>query len=194
MVTATGAAALQMITPNQMRAQTTALYYFVINILGLLGPTAVGLVTDFGFGDDDALRWSLAIVCAGASVLGPGISHGPPAALPGESAGGEAWSGWSQCPADRSAARPQADPNARRTASSAAPRASHSARAAVSWLAARTWLCALRLGKRLRIPAEVALPERIGAEARGQFHVDGQRAGHDGARLRRRDPARAPAA
>ena len=69
-VTATGAAALQMIAPNQMRAQTTALYYFVINILGLLGPTAVGLVTDFGFGDDGALRYSLAIVCAGASVMG----------------------------------------------------------------------------------------------------------------------------
>jgi MFS family permease len=70
MVTATGAAALQIITPNQMRAQTTALYYFVINILGLLGPTVVGLVTDYGFGDDGALRWSLSIVCAGASVLG----------------------------------------------------------------------------------------------------------------------------
>jgi MFS family permease len=70
MVTATGAAALQMITPNQMRAQTTALYYFVINILGLLGPTVVGLVTDRGFGDDGALRWSLSIVCAVASVLG----------------------------------------------------------------------------------------------------------------------------
>jgi MFS family permease len=70
MVTATGAAALQMITPNQMRAQTTALYYFVINILGLFGPTVVGLVTDYGFGDDGALRWSLSIVCAGASVLG----------------------------------------------------------------------------------------------------------------------------
>jgi len=69
-VTATGAAALQMIAPNQMRAQTTALYYFVINILGLLGPTAVGLVTDFGFGDDAALRWSLSIVCGGASVMG----------------------------------------------------------------------------------------------------------------------------
>jgi hypothetical protein len=53
-----------------MRAQTTAAYYFVINILGLLGPTAVGLVTDFGFGNDGALRWSLAIVCAAASALG----------------------------------------------------------------------------------------------------------------------------
>jgi MFS family permease len=70
MVTATGAAALQMITPNQLRAQTTALYYFVINIFGLLGPTAVASVTDFGFGDDNALRWSLAIVCAISSVIG----------------------------------------------------------------------------------------------------------------------------
>ncbi len=70
MVTATGAAGLQMITPNQLRAQTTALYYFVINIFGLLGPTAVASVTDFGFGDDNALRWSLAIVCSIASVIG----------------------------------------------------------------------------------------------------------------------------
>ncbi|MEO8444496.1 MAG: MFS transporter [Gammaproteobacteria bacterium] len=70
MVTATGAAALQMITPNQMRAQTTAVYYFVINIFGLLGPTAVASVTDFGFGDDNALRWSLAIVSAISSVIG----------------------------------------------------------------------------------------------------------------------------
>ncbi|MEO8224294.1 MAG: MFS transporter [Gammaproteobacteria bacterium] len=70
MVTATGAAALQMITPNQMRAQTTAVYYFVINIFGLLGPTAVASVTDFGFGDDNSLRWSLAIVSALSSVIG----------------------------------------------------------------------------------------------------------------------------
>ena len=69
-VTATGAAALQMIAPNQLRAQTTALYYFVIGVLGLLGPTAVGMVTDYGFGNDGALRWSLSIVCGGASVLG----------------------------------------------------------------------------------------------------------------------------
>jgi hypothetical protein len=53
-----------------MRAQATALYYFVINILGLLGPTVVALVTDYGFADDGALRWSLSIVGVGASVLG----------------------------------------------------------------------------------------------------------------------------
>ncbi|MBN8281045.1 MAG: MFS transporter [Gammaproteobacteria bacterium] len=70
MVTATGAAALQIITPNQMRAQATAVYYFVINIFGLLGPTAVAAVTDYVFAEDTALRWSLAIVCGIASVIG----------------------------------------------------------------------------------------------------------------------------
>ena len=73
-VTATGAAALMMYTPNQLRAQVTALYYFVINVLGLtLGPTAVALVTDYGFGDDLALRYSLAIVCASAGVFAVGF-------------------------------------------------------------------------------------------------------------------------
>jgi MFS family permease len=73
-VTATGAAALMMYTPNQLRAQVTALYYFVINVLGLtLGPTAVALVTDYGFGDDAALRYSLALVCAGAGAFAVGF-------------------------------------------------------------------------------------------------------------------------
>ncbi|MEO7386747.1 MAG: MFS transporter [Gammaproteobacteria bacterium] len=70
LVTATGVAALQMITPNQMRAQTTALYYFVISIFGLLGPTAVAVVTDYVFADDNALRWSLAIVSGVSSIVG----------------------------------------------------------------------------------------------------------------------------
>lgn len=73
-VTAAGAAALMMYTPNQLRAQVTALYYFVINVLGLtLGPTAVALVTDYGFGDDAALRYSLAIVCASAGAFAVGF-------------------------------------------------------------------------------------------------------------------------
>jgi MFS family permease len=73
-VTATGAAGLMMYTPNQLRAQVTALYYFVINVLGLtLGPTAVALVTDYGFRDDAALRYSLAVVCAGAGAFALGF-------------------------------------------------------------------------------------------------------------------------
>jgi MFS family permease len=73
-VTACGSAALMMITPNEFRAQVSALYYFVINLLGLtLGPSAVAMVTDFGFGYDGALRWSLAIVCAAAGVFALGF-------------------------------------------------------------------------------------------------------------------------
>ncbi len=73
-ITATGSAALMMITPNQMRGQITALYYFVINALGLtLGPTAVALVTDYGFGEAGALRFSIAVVGAAAGVVALGF-------------------------------------------------------------------------------------------------------------------------
>jgi hypothetical protein len=53
-----------------MRAQISAMYLFVANLIGLtLGPTAVALSTDFVFGRDDALRFSLALVSAIAAVL-----------------------------------------------------------------------------------------------------------------------------
>jgi len=71
--TATSSAALMMIVPNQMRAQTTAIYYFVINMLGLtLGPLLIAVVTDSIFADESALRYSISIVSgvAGALALG----------------------------------------------------------------------------------------------------------------------------
>ena len=72
--TATAAAALMMIVPNQLRAQTTAIYYFVINVLGLtIGSSAIALVTDFVFEDDKALRYSITIVAVGAGVLALGF-------------------------------------------------------------------------------------------------------------------------
>ena len=56
-------AAIQEIMPNSMRGQASAIYLFVITLIGLgVGPTAVALVTDYGFGDDQALRYSLLIV------------------------------------------------------------------------------------------------------------------------------------
>jgi MFS family permease len=56
-------AAIQEIMPNSMRGQASAIYLFVITLIGLgIGPTAVALVTDYGFGDDMALRYSLLIV------------------------------------------------------------------------------------------------------------------------------------
>jgi MFS family permease len=62
-------ACLVAITPNQMRGQATALYVFIVNILGLgLGPSVVAGFTDFVFGSDLALGKSLA---ATAAILGP---------------------------------------------------------------------------------------------------------------------------
>ncbi|MEQ8803907.1 MAG: MFS transporter [Haliea sp.] len=58
-----GVAAVQFITPNRMRAQVSALMLFITNLLGLaFGPTAVAMLTDFAFGDDLALRYSLALL------------------------------------------------------------------------------------------------------------------------------------
>jgi MFS family permease len=63
-------ASIQEIVPNEMRAQISAMYLFVANLIGLtLGPTSVALFTDFLFGRDDALRFSLALVSAIAAVL-----------------------------------------------------------------------------------------------------------------------------
>jgi MFS family permease len=62
-------AAVQMITPNQMRGQIRAAYQFVFNVVGFgAGPFMVALFTDYVFGYDDALRYSLAAV---AAIIGP---------------------------------------------------------------------------------------------------------------------------
>ena len=63
-------AAIQEIMPNSMRGQASAIYLFVITLIGLgIGPTAVALVTDYVFADDQALRYSLLIVTT-LAVLG----------------------------------------------------------------------------------------------------------------------------
>jgi MFS family permease len=63
------AAALQEVTPNRLRAQTSALYYFAINLVGLgLGPLHVALLTDGVFADEAHVGESLAL---SAAVLGP---------------------------------------------------------------------------------------------------------------------------
>lgn len=65
-----GPAAIQEIMPNSMRGQASAIYLFVITLIGLgVGPTAVALVTDFVFADDMALRYSLLIV-TGIALIG----------------------------------------------------------------------------------------------------------------------------
>lgn len=65
-----GPAALNFITPNQLRGQVIALYLFAVNLIGLgAGPTIVAVITDFGFGDPGAVRYSLAIFAVVISAL-----------------------------------------------------------------------------------------------------------------------------
>ncbi|MDX3899141.1 MAG: MFS transporter [Sphingobium sp.] len=64
--------AIQLITPNRMRGQTTAIYLTVVNMIGLgLGPIIVGLFTDHLFTQPGDVRYSLAIVncVAGPSAV-----------------------------------------------------------------------------------------------------------------------------
>ena len=67
-------AALQLITPNRMRAQASAILLFMTNLFGLaLGPSLIAALTDFVFKDDAALGRSLMIlplfVCPLAAAL-----------------------------------------------------------------------------------------------------------------------------
>lgn len=62
-------AALQTITPGEMRGQITALFLFVFNIVGFgLGATIVALFTQYVFGSEALLRYSLATTVA---ILAP---------------------------------------------------------------------------------------------------------------------------
>lgn len=62
MASACGAAAVVHIAPNQVRAQATAIYWLIINVVGLfLGPTSVGILTDL-MGDPDKLQYAMAIM------------------------------------------------------------------------------------------------------------------------------------
>jgi hypothetical protein len=68
------AAAVQEMTPSPMRAQATAVYLFVINLIGLgVGPSAVAYLTDYVFRDDAAVRYSLVWVSLAAHVAGAGL-------------------------------------------------------------------------------------------------------------------------
>ena len=72
-------ASIQEIVPNPMRGQTTAVYLFIVNLIGLgVGPTAVAMVTDYVFANDQAVRWSILIVgsvasCAAIAFLTAGL-------------------------------------------------------------------------------------------------------------------------
>ncbi len=64
-----GNAALQIVTPNQMRGQIRALFQLVFNLVGYaIGPLFVALFTDYVFHAESAVRYSLATA---AAITGP---------------------------------------------------------------------------------------------------------------------------
>jgi MFS family permease len=67
-----GPMAINQVTPNQYRAQVSAVYLFVVNVLGLgIGPTLVPFVNDHFFHDPIKIRYSLVIVvfCAALAAI-----------------------------------------------------------------------------------------------------------------------------
>ncbi len=62
-------AALQLMTPPQMRGQVTAIFLAAVSLVGVgVGPTLVALLTDYAYGGPAGLRYSLATISA---VLAP---------------------------------------------------------------------------------------------------------------------------
>jgi hypothetical protein len=61
----TNIAAFQLITPNEMRAQVSAVFLLITNVFGLgLGATSVALLTDYFFGAPERINESLALMTA----------------------------------------------------------------------------------------------------------------------------------
>lgn len=68
---ATSAAALQVMAPNQMRAQMTALFFVFMNLLGITGGASlVALCTDYVFRNDLAVGYSMSIIASSAGLIG----------------------------------------------------------------------------------------------------------------------------
>ena len=67
-------AAIQQMMPPNMRGQASAVYLFILNLIGLgLGPTAVAWCTQHIFHRDEGLKYSMVIVATAATVLGAGL-------------------------------------------------------------------------------------------------------------------------
>lgn len=63
-------AAIAETLPSRMRGQGSALYQLIVNLVsGILGPTAVALLTDRLFGDESALRYSLVIATVTGMIV-----------------------------------------------------------------------------------------------------------------------------
>jgi MFS family permease len=62
-------AALQLVTPNEMRGQVTALFLFIFTVVGSgFGPTFIALITDYVLPSEDLIRYAMA---GSAAVMGP---------------------------------------------------------------------------------------------------------------------------
>ena len=62
-------AAMQSITPNEMRGQITAFYLFIFTVLGFgVGPTFISVITNYVLHDESMLRYSMA---GSAAIMGP---------------------------------------------------------------------------------------------------------------------------
>jgi MFS family permease len=78
---ATSAAGLQLMAPNRMRAQVTALFFLALNLFGITGgATLVALLTDFVFQNEQQVGYSMSIMCAlsaigGAALLAWGLKY-----------------------------------------------------------------------------------------------------------------------
>ncbi len=81
MASACGATATTLLAPNQVRGQAVAVYWVIINFVGLfIGPPLVGLITDRLFGDEIALKYGLSGVAIMIAVpvfvlLTRGLKH-----------------------------------------------------------------------------------------------------------------------
>ena len=63
-------AAIQTVSPNQMRGQISAIYMLISNLIGIgAGPVVVAVLTDRLFQDEGALNYSLVITCGIAAPL-----------------------------------------------------------------------------------------------------------------------------
>jgi hypothetical protein len=66
----TSTAAMQILPPNQIRAQVSALFLLISNLIGLgLGTTAVALLTDRLFKSPGAVGQSMSVLIGAAAVL-----------------------------------------------------------------------------------------------------------------------------
>jgi MFS family permease len=68
------ASALQQLTPNRMRATFSAIYLFIVNLIGLgAGPTATALVGDTFFPFDTGIRYAITVVSPISFAVAAGL-------------------------------------------------------------------------------------------------------------------------